>query len=257
MHDAMKRSSTMLRIAACVAFTVLFASSPASAQSHEARREAADLARRAQEAYRQGRFAASTELIEQALELYPEPALYYNLGRSRESGGDSSGAIEAYESYLSEAGDAPNRAQVEARLATLRRQVREREELEAAAERPERDDEDGGGAVEPVASETLRDSGDDARGGPSVLPWIVTGVGVAVVGVGIGFGVASENEAERARSAPDHQTAYPLAQSSEDLASAANIAFVVGGAIALAGVIWGVIDLASGGGDDPPGTVRF
>jgi len=72
---------------------------------------------------------ALAELLRKAHDVYPEPILRYNLARALEGLGDGQGASEAYEQYLREAENVPDRGAIQSRIATLRRQIAEREAL--------------------------------------------------------------------------------------------------------------------------------
>ncbi|MGE0790580.1 MAG: tol-pal system YbgF family protein [Sandaracinaceae bacterium] len=217
-----------------VALLGLAIAAPGAAQDDGARRSAIDLTRRAQEAYDAGRFDDAVELLEAAHRVYPEPTILYNLARSREANGDDEGAAEAYRGYLAERGDADNADQARARLAVVERRIQERRALEEAARPPPSDD---------VPTDAPVD--DEGGSSISVVPWILAGLGAATLGVGIGVGALAQARADEATNAVDHRTAYPLAQESQDLALAATVTLVIGGAVLLVGAIWGIIELAT------------
>ena len=90
----------------------------ASAQSNQAR--AAELFKKASESYRQGRFQEAVTQLEEARTLDPQPVLTYNLARAYEGLGDLPKAADAYERYLHDDPNAPDRGSIEQRVATLR-----------------------------------------------------------------------------------------------------------------------------------------
>lgn len=75
----------------------------------------------ATEAWNRGDYRAAARGFAEAYEVLPHPWALYNLGRALESGGEVARAVEVYTRYLREAPDAPDRAEVEGRLETLRR----------------------------------------------------------------------------------------------------------------------------------------
>lgn len=215
------------------ALLAVLTAGPVAAQDDDARRSAIDLTRRAQTAYDAGQFDDAVELLEAAYRVFPEPTILYNLARSREAQGDDEGAIEAYRGYLEERADADNADQARARLAVLERRVEERRALEQAARPPPPD--------EPPEPDAPAEEGSSV----SPAPWIVAGLGAVGLGVGVGVGLLAVDRADQASNAPDHRTAFPLAEESRDLELVANVTLAIGGAVFLAGVIWGIVELAT------------
>jgi hypothetical protein len=78
---------------------------------------------------------------------------------------------------------------------------------------------------------------------------IVSGVGLATLGVGFGVGAASGSARQSAVDDPVHATSRASFRDAENLATIANVMFVVGGVITAAGLTWLVLDLALGGDD--------
>ncbi len=187
--------------------------------------------------YRVGHFLKSAALMRQAYAIHPEPVLQYNLARALESAGQLEGAAGAYQRYLDEDDNPPDRGAVEERIRTLRRQIAEHnadtlEQQARAASQPHP-------AAPPPQPTPLQ------RIGP--LPWIVAGSGVVVVGVGIVFGVLAQSRHDAAVNDPVHQSAAQAASDSSRWALVANVAFVAGGIITAAGIGWGVVSFVLGG----------
>lgn len=221
----MGRSPTNLVIAALAS---LLLAGTAAAQAEPAgesgRGRALDLLEESAALYREGRFAEAATLLRRAHELHPSPALLYNLGRALEGAGDAEGALEAYEGYLDSVEEAPGeserRADAEARAEALR-----------AAQAPPVDD-----AEEEV---------DVAMVPPPerpVAPWIVLGGGLALTAGGLLTGLRAS---DRHRVADDPDTALrravELQDRAERLAISANVLMGVGGAMAIAGLTWGLV----------------
>ncbi|MAQ16564.1 MAG: hypothetical protein CMN30_17445 [Sandaracinus sp.] len=216
------------------------------------------LFRQSADAYRAGDFAEAAALLKRAYAIEPIPILQYNLARALEGLGDDEGAIAAYRLYLEEAEAIEDRGSIEARIETLERQVGEREELAAAAAASEAREREARAAAEertpPPPPPEVRE--------PSVVPWIVAGAGVLVVGGGVVFGVLASGAHDDALAEPVHQERVDLRDRSENYALGANVMFGVGGAIVLAGAIWGLIDLLRSGEVDEdravgPGGLRL
>lgn len=221
-------------------WTLLLVASPAAARAQPAAdeaslRRAVVLFEESETLYNQGEFVQAAALLRRAYALHADATLLFNLGRALEGAGDLDGAIDAYARYLAEAADPPDRGAVEARLATLRAQ------REALSERGASEVDDADRA--PIAASTA------SGGGIDPAPWVVLGVGLAALGVGIGLGVAMQGVSDRAATEPVQREAQALYDEAQGLAIGANVLFVVGGLAATAGLVWGVVTLADGGGD--------
>ena len=175
-----------------------------------------------------GEFAEAAALLRRAYELHPEPTLLYNLGRSLDGLGDLVGAIDAYQQYVEAAPAAANRGAVDARLATLRRQVGERDSMAP----------DGGDSA----------TGDGAPAdGVGPWPWVIGAAGLVVVGVGTTFGLLSRGSADDAAPEPVMVTAVSLHEDARTYATVANVAFVAGGLLAAGGLTWLLLSIDGAG----------
>lgn len=107
-------------------------------------REARQLYEAGSEAFAAGRYESAMDYFRRSYELSRRPALLYNIGQSADRLRRDRDALAAFEQYLSEVPDAPNRGDVEARMAILRRQVAEADAAAAreAEERGRREDEE-------------------------------------------------------------------------------------------------------------------
>ncbi len=234
----------MKRRWALVPLFVLAASSVGAEPSPNDKRRAAELAAQSGEHYRHGEYEIAVALLRQAYVLYPQPNLLYNLGRSLEKLGDVPGAIAAYEQYLASGGDIQDRDTIQARVQDLRAKLPAPSDAAApappAAEQPAPPAE--AGAAAPVALPAQPPSDSAGEQGHSALPWVVLGAGVATVGVGGAFGELSASRHNSAVSQPVGTTASSLQHDAQVDAEAANAMFIAGGAVALAGLIWEVVD---------------
>jgi tetratricopeptide (TPR) repeat protein len=216
-----------------IAVSVFLLASAASAQQVDPR--AAELYEEGARAYREGRFDESAILIRRAYEIEPHPILLYNIARALESAGDLHGALEAYEQFLRDApSDAEQRPRVTRRVEVLRVEL-------APDERPREPPADP--PVGPVDPGPIAQPGETEA--PAAWPWVIAGVGVAATGAGIATGLVARDRESEADAAPDHETAFPLGREAEDFALVTNVLFIAGGAVALTGVILGLVDLAT------------
>jgi tetratricopeptide (TPR) repeat protein len=224
-----------LRVAAYVAvlttslfggFGTLRAARADDASTTEAQRESRslDLFEKSAAAYDSGRFADAITLLQQAYELKKEPVLLYNMGRAYEGLGELAFAAQAYESFLQGQPNAPDRGALERRIATLRRQVAEREALRRRALDRDR-------TSPPVAS-----------GGASAMPWVVVGLGAAGLATGGVLGLLASQRNLDAKSEPTYARADRLHTQAEALARGANYCLIGGGIVVVAGVIWAIFD---------------
>jgi tetratricopeptide (TPR) repeat protein len=213
--------------------------------------EAGELTIRAKAAFDRGNFAEAAELLTQAYALKPSPALIYNLGRAYQQGGEKAKAVAAYERYLQSEAHPSDEGAVRSTVQELRAEIEhEHELLRRAEEAKARADEEARAKAPPPAIHR-----------PSPVPWIVAGVGVAGIATG---GVLGALASARHQSAADDASAGS-AQSKQDqartFATAANVAFVTGGVIAVAAIVWGIADVRASGPTyafGPAGaTIRF
>lgn len=192
---------------ACALFglvVVLFAGVPCvSAQDADPAATTADLEARGlfaagEAAYAAGRFEDAYTYFQHAYELSPRPALLYNLGLAAASAGHEREAVAAFERYLSEVPDAPNRVIIEARLTSMRAEIAEEEAVAArlaaaeaaSAREASRESEDREAAARGAAAQ--RDTGwAVVVGGGALLA-----VGVVLFGIGAADVAAVEGAVE-------------------------------------------------------------
>jgi tetratricopeptide (TPR) repeat protein len=86
-------------------------------------REARAIYEAAVVAFDEGRFEDSLRLFRRAYELSERPELLFNVGTAADRLRHNEEALEAFEAYLAARPDAENRANVEARIAVLRRAI--------------------------------------------------------------------------------------------------------------------------------------
>lgn len=193
--------------------------------------EALDLFMEAERAYEAGHVTEAIDLLRRARSLHAAPVLLFNLARAYETDGRLEDALDAYRRYLEEEPEATDRGAIETRITAIESQLVENARLAEERRR---------------AEERAAQRRDEASG-PSALPWVIAGVGVLTVGAGTIFGLLAEGARDDAVADPVHADALATFARGEDFALTANVLFAIGGALAAAGVIWGVIDLSISG----------
>jgi tetratricopeptide (TPR) repeat protein len=208
-------------------FGTLRAARADGASTTEAQRDSRslDLFEKSAAAYDSGRFADAITLLQQAYELKKEPVLLYNMGRAYEGLGELAFAAQAYESFLQGQPSAPDRGALERRIATLRRQVAEKEALRKRALERDRTSPPGAGG-----------------GGGSAMPWVIVGLGAAGLATGGVLGLLASQRNLDAKSEPTYVRADRLHTQAEALARGANYCLIGGGVVVIAGIIWAIFD---------------
>jgi tetratricopeptide (TPR) repeat protein len=208
----------------------------ANAVSAKDQKKAADLFKKAGEAYRKGEFQATVDLLNQAYALDPQPVLLYNLARAHEGLGDTDAAIDAYERFLTQEPKTADRGSIEQRLTTLRRQ---REERIAAQKALEADPNNPATAAPPPSPREEPPPEPKKR---TIFPYVVGGVGVALIGVGAVTGILAKSGESDANAEPIQARAIDQRDSAESLATVSTITLIAGGARLAAGVGWFFLD---------------
>jgi tetratricopeptide (TPR) repeat protein len=222
-----------MRLLALAAVAMMVAlSRPAFADERADRARALELFEKSEQAYREGRFQEAIDRLLEARRLKHEPVLLYNLARAYEALGDRKNAADAYEAYLQEEPFARDQGAIQGRITTLRRQ-----EAEAAAQPRARPSS----GLPPGQSPTRPEP--PPHRSPNALPWVVAAFGVAGVGSGVFFGVLANTRHDDAAAARIQSDAQTQQDDAKRLATIANVAFVAGGALLVAGVTWGIVDL--------------
>lgn len=221
-----------------LALTLLSASPPCLVEAQEtpARERALELYRQSRAEYDIGDYRAAADLLERAYEIFPEPNLLYNLARAYGSLGEHARAVAAYEAYLEASPEAEDRAIIEARIANSReilaQETRAREQAEAERQ----------AALERTRIEALEQIPPPA---PQPTPWVLAGVGAGALVAAAVFGAVSLSERDTANGEPSAIAAAAASDRAVAFAWVANGGFAVGGVVALVGVIWGIVDVAS------------
>ncbi len=232
----MRRAFAMLA-ALCM---VAFASEPA-AHAESTDSEARRLTVHAKTQFDAGHFREAADLLERAYAVKPSSALLYNLGRAYQQAGDKDAAIDAYQRYLaSELAPADEGAV----RRTVQQLETDRARERALAERAERAER-----ASAQAQQANRDKpAPRAQPAPpprhaSPWPWVLMGAGAAGLATGSVLGVLATSSHHTAVAEPEVGAARAKQDSASRFATAANVAFVLGGAALAGGLVWEVIDL--------------
>lgn len=237
----------------CLAWVLLVANAAVAAPKGKNHDRAVRLVVQSQDHYEAGRFREAIQLLEEAYGLEQSPTILYNLARAYEGVGDVEPALDAYEKYIQQEPKASDRGAVEKRIETLKQQIEEKKRLER-----ERDDEAKRAVLARQATEREKAKQRNAPKPiglrqPSVIPWIVAGVGVAVIGGGVFRGLRSRSRHDEAVDEQKAKDSEDLNDSAKSMATGANVCFVAGGILTAAGITWAVIDGASSGKEERAG----
>jgi tetratricopeptide (TPR) repeat protein len=171
-------------------------------------------------AYDLGHFLDAAQEYEAAYEAKRDPNLLFNIGQSYRFVPDYPKAMLAFRAYLRNAPDAPNRAEVEARLLELQRQ------------------ENNGSAPEPARARESAPSGRTLL----IAGGVTAAVGIALLATGGAF-VAQTHAADDAVNRPRPGTPFSPAlvdTLNRDQALEATF-FAVGGAALVAGTVVAIL----------------
>lgn len=211
---------------------------PSTASAQGSDEEARALYSAGEIAYNEGRFQSALDYFQRAYELSSRPALLFNIGSAAERVRQDDVALAAFERYLAEMPEAPNRPAVEARIQILRTAIAEREAREATQQ-----------TTEAETQEQATESGESSDSGGSVAPWILVGAGGAVVALGavfVGLGYKDAGSVEDAPAGSDWSSvsgAYDRAPRRQ------GIGFALVG-VGVAAAVTGIVLAVTGGSDD-------
>ena len=231
-----------------------------------ARAEAAENANNDVEAVRA--YACSMKMVAHAFTAF-------NLGRVAERSGDLELALKSYKAYLTLKADAPDKDEVQNKIADLQAKIKEVKENvggtepaatepgataekpeEAVAPPPEKPDKPL--PIEPPPQVTEQAPG--GGGGSRILVWVVGGVGVAALGTGIITNIIARNDMSTCNSdaesvPPKLASAKAACDSAKPAAYTSYVMFGVAGAAAVVeGILLYRVWSRSSGGDSSDDT---
>lgn len=121
-------------------------------------------------AFRDGRFEEAREHFQRSYDLSRRAELLYNIASAEDRLRNDEAALSGFELYLREVPDAPNRAEVEARIGVLRAALAESRPAPSPGEAP-------------------------SSSGPNLLfTWIAGGAALVTGGLAVGFWVAANDQ---------------------------------------------------------------
>jgi tetratricopeptide (TPR) repeat protein len=185
--------------------------------------------------YDLGHYAEAVKEYEQAYRAKPHPELLFNVGQAFRGLGDADNAIRAFKSYLRRLPDAPNRSQVEERIAELQKSL----ELQRKSDvRPPQGTLPPGPLQIVLQAPTTRSANDAelrAARKKRIAGFAVAGAGIAGLALGgafLGLAGSANNQIVSGTMWSESQ------QSRRDSFVAANIAcFAIGGAAVATGLV--------------------
>lgn len=222
------------------------------ARADEPMQEAKEHYERGMAHYELGEFSAAVEEFKAAYARSQAPGLLFNLAQASRLAKDYEQSLHFYRTYLRVRPDAPNRDDVEKRIAELEPivEAQRRAEVErlraqehavtlppVEVKRPGRPVAVEGGATAPVTRAPLRDGQRERIAG------LVVGIGgVAILGAGIGLGVAAHDAESKLSNLASSMGAWSpdqtkLYDSGKTDAAAATALYVVGGVAVGTGVV--------------------
>jgi tetratricopeptide (TPR) repeat protein len=178
-----------------------------------------------------GRFQQAAEEFEQAYRLSKRPQLLYNVYIANRDAGNLDAAVSALRNYLAQVPDAPDRINLEARLASMQAQAdAQREQARQAAA-----DRDRAERLAAMRTELVR----------SKWPWVMIGVGGAMIAGSIITGVMAKNKAndlDESSLCIDGGTRCARSEKSDveslrTLAVTTDVLWIAGGVVAVTGVV--------------------
>lgn len=178
------------------------------------------------EAYRQGQFDVAIERFQEAFDLSGAPVLLYNLARAHEGAGHAAEAAATYRRYLASDAEIADRAEIEARVSAL----------DPPAPPP----------VAPVPEPPP----------PPIDAALFVAIGITALGGAVliagavAAGVANDRYSA-ARSTEVQVERLARQARAFELATTANVLFVIGGVLAAGGLAWTLVEVLADGGQEP------
>jgi tetratricopeptide (TPR) repeat protein len=244
---ALSRTTELFLSLACVLATGAVAAQPAEsgeAVPADARDQVRALTDEARTAFKAGEFDRAAEHLERAILIFPDPILYYNLGRARQSARRTKPALVAYRKYLELKPDAADRGAIAALIVQLEL------ELEDGAARREQSKAQQRRTTAPAVRDRERapaPAAQDRRGaGATVWPWLLAGAGAVTVGAGTAVWLTARSKHDEAVAERNVDRAVEAQDEAESRASLATVLVVGGSVLAASGVAWGIWSSSAG-----------
>ena len=226
----MRRMRLWLGVGA-LALGVLCATPALAQDANEARaREHFEIGRRY---YDMGRFAEAAREFEQAYELAARPALLMNIYLAYRDAADPVNAARALRAYLeTDEVDPAQRPTLEVRLEALERQAAEQ-------------------------ANTTSTTSASASSEPDIVPPVILMAGggaLLLAGVGTGIATIAEHSSLEEACPNMRCSSEEIGRTDtvQGLSIATDVLLAIGVAAAAAGVVWLLVSLSEGGGDEAP-----
>lgn len=194
--------------------------------------------------YDAGRFPQAAEEFEEAYRLSERPELLFNAYVAYRDATDTEGAVRSLERYLGGSRSIPDRVNLEARLRSMRDALAEQRTRATLLEENQRRLAD--------AERTERGGGGEA------WPWVVAGAGGAMAVAGAVLGGVALGEADAlVAQCPNGECALGVdlegvRSTARSMALASDVLLFGGGALALTGLVLGVVLASSGSSEETP-----
>ena len=207
------------------------------------------LVARAMQHYSAREYEPAIELFQQAYEVRAEPELVYNIARSYERLARGEEALREYERFVALPGTTSElRSRAFASIQALREEQRQREAATRDAQPPPPPEPVVAEPAPPPAAPSRVSSG--GGDGIAVGGWILFGVGAAAVAVGAGLGGLAIVRNDAFEQETSFERKLELRDEVRTYALATDFLLIGGGAVALTGLILGIVGATSGGSSD-------
>jgi tetratricopeptide (TPR) repeat protein len=205
-------------------------------------------------AFSAGRFVDALAHFQSAYDLSHRAVLLYNIGQCHDRLRHDTEALAAFEGYLEAIPDAPQRGEVESRIAILREATARSATTATTETQTETETEVTPPVVtppdEPPQSEAAAPVAESHDAGAG--PWVLLGVGAAVAIAGailVGVAFSDISTVENAPANSDFSAVRDAYDQAPVLSGVGWASLGVGAAMAVVGIVWGVAGSSSGGGE--------
>jgi tetratricopeptide (TPR) repeat protein len=241
-----------------------------SATGFAAPSKASELAKEADRLYKDNKYAAAAEKLQQAYEMDPNPLYLYNIARAWDQAGELQKSLDTYRRYTSLPADQTRpdlvkkanlamdrlrtlvaRAEAEKQIQAAEKQRLE-EEARAARERADAEAEAARLQREALAAKekAAREEAERKASTRRTIAFAVGGVGVAALGTSLGLALGAQGAKNAYNKAATVEEKEALRGRTQTLAAVTDVMLVVGVAAAATAVI-----LYPKGGEPPKGSV--
>jgi tetratricopeptide (TPR) repeat protein len=223
-----------------IALTLVCFAAPSYADSSD---DARAHYRRGTNAFNLGHYLEAVKEYEAAYQMKDDPALLFNIAQAYRLAGENESAVRVYKSYLHQVPDAPNRSEVEKRLAELQVLIEQQHKMQQAP--PEGTMPPQPATAEPVVAAPTASATSNVDTGrrwyhDRVAVGLAAG-GVASLAAGLGFTIAGNLDLSRAPNAADLQDHDNLRTNGTAFAATGYVLLGVGAALCAGAIIkWAV-----------------